>query len=280
MRRARGDALRYIEVPEAAQPRIGGCRRRASGRKREGGAAARTLPAGGEDLSQRCQEGGLCPEGSGRSGTRSRQEAGGTAHYGRYGRRSAARPCHRDQGQGRRQDSRRTGGSRFGGHENGELDYIGLRRCGQADPRLGGRCRTGRQHIDRGRERQELVCGSRTACSRYGQDRRSSAARPRHRDQGQGRRQGGHGPGDHHPRSHENGELDYIGLRRLCQADIRRRGRFGTGRCRTGRDRRLYGRGYGGCCRRHQARGADRQDRHGTAARPRHRDQGQGRRRG
>ncbi len=121
---------------------------------------------------------------------------------------------------------------------------------------------------------------SSSAAGRYGQDRRSSAARPRHRDQGQGRRQGGHGPGDHHPRSHENGELDYIGLRRLCQADIRRRGRFGTGRCRTGRDRRLYGRGYGGCCRRHQARGADRQDRHGTAARPRHRDQGQGRRRG
>ena len=85
LRRPRGDSLRYVEIPDAAQSGASRSRRRETRRQREGGPAARTLPAGRQEL----------PDGHEGQGLR-RFEARGTQGRGEEGRGEC---CGRHYGQ-------------------------------------------------------------------------------------------------------------------------------------------------------------------------------------
>ena len=154
LRRPRGDSLRYVEIPDAAQSGASRSRRRETRRQREGGPAARTLPAGRQELPDGHEGQGLRrfeARGTQGRGEEGRGECCGR-HYGQYRYGAAARPHHRIQGEGRRYGKSGSGNRCSRSHEDGELRDDRLRRHRQADSgasrrQRGHRRRAGRDRI-------------------------------------------------------------------------------------------------------------------------------------
>ena len=154
LRRPRGDSLRYVEIPDAAQSGASRSRRRETRRQRKGGPAARTLPAGRQELPDGHEGQGLRrfeARGTQGRGEEGRRECCGR-HYGQYRYGAAARPHHRIQGEGRRYGKSGSGNRCSRSHEDGELRDDRLRRHRQADSgasrrQCGHRRRAGRDRI-------------------------------------------------------------------------------------------------------------------------------------
>ena len=96
LRRARGDSLRHLEIPDATQSRTARGRRCEAGRYGEGSAVAGAVPAGSQEVPDRYEGEGLRSQEGGRAQTRSAESRSqaGTRIYGQHGERTAAGPYH------------------------------------------------------------------------------------------------------------------------------------------------------------------------------------------
>ena len=145
------DTSKYQMQPN---PEASRSRRRETRRRREGGPAARTLPAGRQELPDGHEGQGLRrfeARGTQGRGEEGRGECCGR-HYGQYRYGAAARPHHRIQGEGRRYGKSGSGNRCSRSHEDGELRDDRLRRHRQADSgasrrQRGHRRRAGRDRI-------------------------------------------------------------------------------------------------------------------------------------
>ncbi len=140
------DTSKYKMQPNPELPGGRGCEAR---RRREGGAAARTLPDDGQDFPYRTEEESLrgveTRRAEGRGAAARRREAAGR-HHGPCRDGSAARPHPVDRREGGRHGEGGTGGAGARSHEDGELHCDRLRRQGEADScRSGRECRHGRR---------------------------------------------------------------------------------------------------------------------------------------